>query len=397
MSEIRKEERKKRRRQNRRRLQERMIAILFLGVIAVICLINFATKDKEFSAKENRMLQQKPVLSLSSLESGRWMEQYETYVSDQFAGRDFWVTLKTRVDLLSGKRKSNGVFKGKDGYLLEDIALPDKEQLATNLQAMRTFRENYKEVPMYVMIAPNAANIESEKLPEFAVTADQEKQFQKIKEELGTVYQWVDVSSALKKHKDEAIYYHTDHHWTTLGAYYGFGALADAMGLEMGKISDMKPYAVSDSFNGTLSSTSGYETNRKEPVYIYASENPEKAVRVIVTNVNEMKKTATLYDASKLEGKDQYALFLGGNYSRLDIKTTSESKERLLLIKDSYANSVIPFLAPYYREIIVIDPRYYYDDIGSVMAEKQITSVLFLYNGNTFVKDNSISGVLQNE
>lgn len=397
MSEIRKEERKKRCMQNRRKLQERMVAILFLGVLALICLINFATKDKEFSAKENRVLQQKPVLSLSSLESGRWMEQYETYVSDQLAGRNFWVTLKTRVDLLSGKRKSNGVFKGKDGYLLEDIAQPDKEQLQANLQAMRIFEETYPEIPMYMMLVPNAANIESDRLPRFAVTADQEKQFKEIKEELGTAYQWVDVSSALKAHKEEVIYYHTDHHWTTLGAYYGFEALADAVGVDISKISDMKPYAVSDSFNGTLSSTSGYETNRKEPVYIYAPENMETATQVVVTNVNEKKKTATLYDASKLEGKDQYALFLGGNYPRLDIKTTSESKERLLLIKDSYANSVIPFLIPYYREIIVVDPRYYYDAISSVMEEKQITSVLFLYNGNTFVKDNSIGGVLQNE
>lgn len=397
MSEIKKEEQKKRRIQKRKKRQNKLVAFLFLGMLGIICLINMITKDKVFSVKENRMLQQKPVLSLASLESGRWMEQYETYVSDQFAGRDFWVTLKTRVDLLSGKRKSNGVFKGKDGYLLEDIARPNQEQLQANLQAMRAFGETYQEIPMYMMLAPNAANIESDKLPGFAVTVDQEKQFQKIKEELGTVYQWVDVSSALKAHKEEEIYYHTDHHWTTLGAYYGFEALADTMELDKSKISDMKPYAVSDSFNGTLSSTSGYETNRKEPVYIYAPENLEMATQVVVTNVNEKKKTATLYDASKLEGKDQYALFLGGNYPRLNIKTTSESQERLLLIKDSYANSVIPFLIPYYREIVVVDPRYYYDDINSVMTEKQISSVLFLYNGNTFVEDNSISGVLQNE
>ena len=57
----------------------------------------------------------------------------------------------------------------------------------------------------------------------------------------------------------------------------------------------------------------------------------------------------------------------------------------------------IPFLIPYYREIVVVDPRYYYDDIEKVMKKDNITSVLFLYNGNTFVKDNSISGVLQND
>ena len=112
---------------------------------------------------------------------------------------------------------------------------------------------------------------------------------------------------------------------------------------------------------------------------------------------NREKKTATLYDTSKLKGKDKYALFLGGNYPILDIKTTADSTDRLLIIKDSYANSLIPFLIPYYREIVVVDPRYYYDDIEKVMKKDNITSVLFLYNGITFVKDNSISGVLQND
>ena len=123
----------------------------------------------------------------------------------------------------------------------------------------------------------------------------------------------------------------------------------------------------------------------------------KNATEAVVNNVNEKKKTATLYDTSKLKGKDKYALFLGGNYPILDIKTTADSTDRLLIIKDSYANSLIPFLIPYYREIVVVDPRYYYDDIENVMKKDNITSVLFLYNGNTFVKDNSISGVLQND
>ena len=201
----------------------------------------------------------------------------------------------------------------------------------------------------------------------------------------------------LKKHRAEEIYYHTDHHWTTLGAYYGYQALAAAMKLDTSKAPAMKSYAVTNSFNGTLSATSGYETDYNEPIYIYAPDDLKTAPQVVVNNVNEKKKTATLYDTSKLKEKDKYALFLGGNYPVLDIRTTADTTDRLLLVKDSYANSVIPFLTAYYREIIVVDPRYYYDDIREVMKKNKITSVLFLYNGNTFVQDNSISGVLQND
>lgn len=391
--------RQSRKKWERKREEQRnkVIALLFIVMMVIFCVVNIATADREFSAKENRALEQRPKLTISGIESGRWMKQYESYVSDQFAGRDFWVALKSRIDLIAGKRKANGVFKGKDHYLLEDIARPDEEQLKANLDAMKKFQETYKDIPMYMMLVPNAANIESDKLPYCAVTEDQDKQFQKIKDSLGTAFQWVNVEDTLKKHRAEEIYCHTDHHWTTLGAYYGYQALAAAMKLDTSKAPAMKSYAVTNSFNGTLSATSGYETDYNEPIYIYAPDDLKTAPQVVVNNVNEKKKTATLYDTSKLKEKDKYALFLGGNYPVLDIRTTADTTDRLLLVKDSYANSVIPFLTAYYREIIVVDPRYYYDDIREVMKKNKITSVLFLYNGNTFVQDNSISGVLQND
>lgn len=391
--------RKSRKKWERKREEQRhkVIALIFIAMLVIFCGVNLATGDREFSSKENRALEQKPKLTLSGIESGRWMNQYESYVSDQFAGRDFWVSLKSRIDLLAGKRKSNGVFKGKDSYLLEDISRPDETQLKMNLEAMKKFQKQYKDIPMYMMLVPNAANIESDKLPRYAVTEDQDKQFRTIKSSLGTAFNWVDVEETLKKHKSEEIYYHTDHHWTTLGAYYGYQALARTMKYNTSKAPVMKPYAVTNSFNGTLSATSGYETGYKEPMYIYAPEDLKKAPQIVVNNVDEKKKTATLYDTSKLKEKDKYALFLGGNYPILDIRTTADTTDRLLLIKDSYANSVIPFLTSYYREIIVIDPRYYYDNINDIMEKNKITSVLFLYNGNTFVQDNSISGVLQND
>ena len=377
--------------------RKKTMAMLFLVMLGVICLVNLFSKDKEYSEKENRMLQQKPEISLYGIESGRWMKEYESYRSDQFVGRNFWVSLKTKVDLLAGKRESNGVFKGKDSYLLEDIKEPDQEQLSQNLEAIKEFESGYQNVPFYVMLVPNAANVLSDKLPPFAVVEDQKQIFDDIQNELDEYIHWVDVSQILKKHKSEVIYYHTDHHWTTLGAYYAFQELAASMELDISKISTMKPYAVTNDFNGTLSATSGYETGYEEPIYIYASEQTEDMPEVVVNYVNEKKKTATLYDTSKLEEKDKYAVFLGGNYPLIDIRTTADTIDRLLLIKDSYANCMIPFLTPYFREIVVVDPRYYYGDIKELMEENDFTSVLFLYNGNTFVEDNSISGVLQND
>ena len=386
-------------RKDRRKKRNRNVwmAKMFLGVLLVICLLNLVWPDAEFSETENRMLAQKPSLTLSGIESGRFMEQYESYQSDQIAGRNLWVQLKTRMDLLLGKRESNQVFKGKDSYLLEDIKTPDQKHLDQNLQAICEFEEAYPDIPMYMMLVPNAANVLSNKLPAFAVTRDQDADFHSIQKALEGHLTWVDAGDAMKDHKSEQIYYHTDHHWTTLGAYYGYQALAKTMELDTSKAPELTPYAVSNSFNGTLSSTSGYETGYREPIYVYFPKEEEDSLEVVVNYVEEQKKTATLYDSSKLDGKDQYGLFLGGNHGLVSIRTTADSTKRLLLLKDSYANCLIPFLIPYYREILVVDPRYYYGDITSLMEENRISSVLFLYNGNTFVEDNSIRGVLKND
>ena len=393
------EERRKRRRNSRnKRAKSRKLwmARMFLILLFLICLLNIVWPSREFSEKENRMLEQKPELTLSGIESGRFMEQYESYQSDQIAGRDLWVQLKTRVDLLMGKRESNGVYKGKSKYLMEDIKTPNQEQMEHNLASMCSFQEAYPDIPMYMMLVPNAANVLSDKLPSFAVTRDQDKDFAEIQKALKGHLTWVDVSSAMKDHKSENIYYHTDHHWTSLGAKYGYEALAEALQLDTSKEVELKPYAVSDSFNGTLSATSGYETGYEEPMYVYLPKEEGTGPEVVVSYVEEQEKKATLYDTSKLKEKDKYAMFLGGNSGLIDIRTTVDSTDRLLIVKDSYANSLVPFLTPYYREIFMVDPRYYYGDIHEIMENNKITSVLFLYNGNTFVEDNSISGVLEN-
>ena len=187
------------------------------------------------------------------------------------------------------------------------------------------------------------------------------------------------------------IYYKTDHHWTTLGAFYAFQAAAPSLGIDGDLSGKYVSYTVSDSFNGMLASKSGVNLGEKEQIDIYVPT--EEDTDLIVDYVDEGKRSTSLYDSSKLKEKDQYTVFLGGNSSLLDIRTVSTSTKRLLLVKDSFANSFIPFLTPYYREIVVVDPRYYSGTINDLMDSYRISEVLFLYSGNTFFKDNNISGV----
>lgn len=363
---------------------------VFCLLMIVLCGINLLKKDKPFSETENRMLEGKPKLSVGNVISGKYMEQYTSYKSDQFVGRDFWISMKTGVDYMLGKREENGVYNGKDHYLMEQIKAPVSRAYEENIKAMKQFKEKYPNIPMKMMLVPNAANILNEKLPTLAVVKDQTKLFQKVEKDLKDSYEWLDLTKTMKKHKKEEIYYHTDHHWTTLGAYYAYQEYMKAK--DEKELVEFQKYPVTNQFNGTLSSTSGYERNYKERINVYLPK--EDSVEYVVEYREEQKKTTTVYNKEKLKEKDKYGMFFDGNHSIVDIKTTAASDEKLLILKDSYANCFVPFLIPYYREIMMIDPRYYYGDLYELLDSENYSEVLFLYNGNTFFEDNSISGVL---
>ena len=374
-----------------RKVQEQLVGIIFILILFLFLIINIIVPNKEKSVQENRMLATKPKFRLSSLISGDYDEKFEAYMDDQFVGRDMWRKLKVTVDRICGSRLENGVYIGRNGQLLEQIEVADENHLAANIKAIKSFSESQSKIPVRTMLVPDAANVLNHSLPALAKPEDQTQMFSMVRKDLGDSVEWIDVSTELNKHKTEKIYYKTDHHWTTLGAFYAFQAAAPSLGIEGDLSGKYVSHAVSNSFNGMLASKSGVNLGEKEQIDIYVPT--EEDTDLIIDYVDEGKRSTSLYDSSKLKEKDQYTVFLGGNSSLLDIRTVSTSTKRLLLVKDSFANSFIPFLTPYYREIVVVDPRYYSGTINDLMDSYRISEVLFLYSGNTFFKDNNISGV----
>ena len=374
-----------------RKVQEQLVGIIFILILFLFLIINIIVPNKEKSVQENRMLATKPKFRLSSLISGDYDEKFEAYMDDQFVGRDMWRKLKVTVDRIGGSRLENGVYIGTNGQLLEQIEVADENHLAANIKAIKSFSESQSKIPVRMMLVPDAANVLNHSLPSLAKPEDQTQMFSMVRKDLGDSVEWIDVSTELNKHKTEKIYYKTDHHWTTLGAFYAFQAAAPSLGIEGDLSGKYVSHAVSNSFNGMLASKSGVNLGEKEQIDIYVPT--EEDTDLIIDYVDEGKRSTSLYDSSKLKEKDQYTVFLGGNSSLLDIRTVSTSTKRLLLVKDSFANSFIPFLTPYYREIVVVDPRYYSGTINDLMDSYRISEVLFLYSGNTFFKDNNISGV----
>ncbi len=374
---------------------ESLIGKIFILSLFLILIINMLVPSKETSEEENRVLEQRPDLTMGSVMNGGFMEQWESYMSDQFAGRNLWRSVKVALSRFGGSKMENGVFIGKDGQLLEDISVPEDEQFSENVGAVKSFAETYEDVPVTVMLVPDAACILNDSLPAFATVEDQRQMFSMVERQLGDSVSWIDTVSILNKQKSKKLYYKTDHHWTTQAAFYVFQEAAPAFGIEEDVSDDFVSYTVTDSFNGVLASKSGVNLDEKEKIDIYVPATGDDDV--IVTYVDEAKKRTSLYDSSKLETRDKYGVFLGGNTSVIDIKTVSTSKDRLLIVKDSFADCFIPFLTPYFREIVVVDPRYYSGTLAEIMNTYRITDTLILYSGNTFFTDNNISGVFTGE
>ena len=372
-----------------------LIGKIFIIVLFLVLIVNVIVPDKEKSELENRALESRPRFNLTTVLSGDFMEQWEKYLSDQFAGRNTWRRVKVGLDRLGGAKMENNIYIGKGGQLMENIEVPDEDQLDANMTAIQNFAQTYEDIPVTMMLVPDAACILTDRLPAFAEVEDQRQMFSMAQRKLGDSVNWIDTVSILNKHKSEKLYYKTDHHWTTQGAFYVFQDAAQTFGIEGDVSDDFVSYTVTDSFNGVLAASSGVGLDERELIDIYVPTEGDDDV--IVDYVDEGRKTTSLYDSSKLDTRDKYGVFLGGNTSVIDIKTVSTSQKRLLIVKDSFADCFIPFLAPYYREIVVVDPRYYSGTMDEIMDTYRITDALILYSGNTFFTDNNISGVFSGE
>lgn len=365
------------------------LGLLFFLLPVIVLVSSIILPDTGFSEKENRILASRPALKLDQIISGVYEKQFETYENDQFPLRDMWITLKATTDRLMGKVEENGVYLGKNGYLMEAFNAPSQTQYDATVNAMTSFAQKHSDLKQYALIAPNSVNILKSNLPAFAPTDDQNPWIDKLKDSLTSAgVTFIDIRDTFTDHKTEDLYYHTDHHWTTLGAYYAYLQAAAVMGIDTSSDSyDKAP--VSQTFKGTLSAKSGFRSGETDELDVFLP-NGDNTLSSVVNYVDEQKKSASFYDTSKLNTRDKYALFFGGNHAQIKISTPTESNNTILVLKDSYANSFVPFLAQHYRKIIMIDPRYYYGDLEQLLQVENVQEVLYLYNANTFFADTSL-------
>ena len=358
------------------------LTVLFCLFIGGVFLGSVILPDKTFSPVENRNLAQAPNVSWENITSGKFMEDTEDYVNDQIIGRDFWVALKAWSERLSGKQENNGVYFAKEDTLISRVDTPEQELLDENIGYVNALVDNV-DVPVYFGIIPSAAEIWADRLPAGAPTADEQAIIDRLYNAVQT--HTVDLSSVLAAHHGEELYYRTDHHWTSLGAYYGYAALMDAMGLEAAPLDESRKVTVSEDFYGTLYSSSGVRWLPPDHINRYISDEG-----VTVTAYPDgTPQPGSLYVDSFLSEKDKYSSFLGGNKPLCVIETEHTGAPKVLVIRDSYADSLAPFLTQSFSEIHLFDPRYNLTSVKDYVEQNEIDSVVVLYSISNFTATGS--------
>ncbi len=350
---------------------------LFFIFIFGLFICNLVTKDVAFSELENTYLSMFPSFSTEAVLNGEYMADVEDYVEDQFSFRDFWLKLKSSTELILGKTNASGIVICEDGQLVQENIQYSQESIDKKLKYLSNFTNKYKTT---VLLIPTAAAFAE--LPNHYEAFDEKSFIQEVRDTLVNA-DVLDTFGALDG--KENMYYHTDHHYTSFGAM----EIASLYLEHNGHFPIHKELEqVSDSFYGTLYSK--FPTFHAEPdeIYAYNSGNYYS-----VSYDNE-KPVDSMYSAEYLNKKDKYGYFLDGNHAIVKIKTENENGKKLLVLRDSYANEFIPFIADSYEEVHVLDMRYLNLIVSNYMQTQGITDVVILYNVNNFITDNYIQNII---
>ena len=361
------------------------ITALFCLFVYGFGIFFFAAPDKDFSEKENRFLAQFKAPSWSTLVSGEFMEDFEDYVVDQFPLRDEWINLKAWGERLLGKHENNKVYFGTDGQTLfaHFNALSD-EELAKRVDYVNKFAEKAG-VPVYFSIIPDKSFVWADRLPNNAPNVDDGSTIPNAMTLVSDKVNFIDLRNALNIVANDP-FYRTDHHWTTFGAYRGYIALMNAMGISFNPPKG-EPVQVSDSFCGTTWSSAGASWITPDAIHTWIDENSVTVDRYSGTQAVK----GQLYDESFLEKKDKYSMFLGGNQPLCVLRNeNATTDQKLLVIRDSYCDSLAPFLAQDFAEVHLFDLRYTKTPLPQYIADNGIDQALVLYSAANFTTDTNL-------
>ncbi len=368
----------------------RISCLVIPGFLLLMLVLNIITPSKDISQKENRALAGFPKISLSSIKDGSFSKGFEDYIADQFIFRNSFVAAKRHFETLLGKKENHGILFGKDGYLIQNAADLSFENVTPNVKAIHDLAA-VKRYNLTLAVVPGAYEVMNNKLPRNAYTNVYGHLNKTLAKSIkADNIRLADTLPVLKENRDKYIYYRSDHHQTALGSYYLYSSLGESLAYQPYSLDSFDTKDMSKDFIGTTWSNSGFASTKADTITRYTLK---QGFDYTVSFPTENKTMNTLYSDKMLDTKDKYSYYLDGNHGLAEITSTCGGDRRIAIIKDSYAHSLVPFLANHYSKIFMIDLRYYNGDIFEYLYKSDIKDVLVLYNMNTFLTDNNLSKI----
>ena len=366
-------------------MKEKIITGLFLVTIFGFSIATFVTKDREFSEMENRMLQQTPEFTMKRLVSGDYGDDLEKYLSDQIVIKDSLVIAKNEWDGLTGKSRIGNVYYTNTKRYIQEHK-NDDELLGDNVEEIAQWFKSSAIGKKYFLLAPTAAEIYGDELPNGNLNESCEETYQRIKTSLSGVAQLVYPKDILMENKASSIYYKTDHHWTMSGAKLAYDRLAAAMGITPCAMSDFKEIKPNETFYGSLYSQAPLLGVEGDDVTFYDYNN----LKYTVSYPDMGTEYSSFIFEDNLKIKDKYTALFNGNVGRIVIENKSMANgPTLIVFKDSYANSIVPYLVGNYKRIVMVDLRFFNGNVKMLVDEVKADAALFIYNTDFVNTDNN--------
>lgn len=375
---------------NRSKIGRYVPMFVFLIFIYGMALWFLFAPKTDYSSSEKRYLQEFPETSVENIAGGEFGSEFESYFADHFPSRNFWVGFNAYYNLEIGNNGASGVYKCDNGYLINKPVSTDNK-VEKNTNAIVKFKDNV-DVPITVMFAPSTGYIADDVLPTVHDEYNDDTYFEsasKTFENNGIAF--VDLRETFKDaySNGSQLYYKTDHHWTTEGAYTAYAQLCKNLATEpVAKESlNVEKY---DGFYGTTYSTSGFWLTDPDTVEVWNNPANTDNIKVKITEGTEVSEYDSMYFYDHIDEDDKYPVFIDGNHALTEITNSEAEGGTIIVIKDSFSHCLAPFLAENYSKVILVDMRYYKQSVSDIVAQEKPEQILVMYGIDNFATDTDI-------
>ncbi len=341
-------------------------------------------------------------------------EQNSSSVSDVSKQEDKAQKEQSQKSEETSKQQSSEPKKELKGDYDGNVFIYDKQGYETFYGSEDTAKKYIETVKKAKSMLGNGVNVYSMVAPTHSLYGlpekyrnngnDQAENISYIYKQLGNDIKCIDVSDSLEKHKDEYIFFKTDHNWTALGAYYAYCDFCKAAGLEAAQMKDFSTGEIKN-FTGSLAVATvsdkkpdGNKTLFGNPDTVKYYYMPGDYTCTALLSGNSEPDERSLLAVGVAQGKNAYSVFIWGNNPYMDVKTKKTTGKKLCIIKDSYGCAFAPFTVNNFDEVYIVDPTYYDGSIIDYIKKNKFTDVLFINStmtANTQVRTEELQSIIK--